>query len=149
MEQTTETAPVQKAVTVPRSVEEAFALFTDGIDGWWPLATHSIFKNRAAKAVFEGGVGGRLYELSSGGEEGVWGTVQVWEPPTRIVYSWHPGRGEETAQEVEVTFEPSGAGTRVAIEHRGWEKAPDRRAGYDVGWDLVLGHYVTAAEGRA
>ena len=144
--QAIETAPIHKAVTVPRTVEDAFGLFTDGIDTWWPLATHSIFAKKASKAVLEGRVGGRLYEISADGEEGLWGTVRVWEPPRRIVYSWHPGRSEETAQEVDVTFEPADAGTRVAIEHRGWEKAPERRAGYDEGWDIVLGHFVRAGE---
>jgi uncharacterized protein YndB with AHSA1/START domain len=149
MQQTTEVAPIHKSVTVARPVEEAFALFTDGIATWWPLATHSIFDQRAATAVFEGRVGGRLYELSADGEEGVWGTVLVWEPPHRIVYSWHPGRGEETAQEVEIRFTAEGERTRVDLEHRGWERAPEKRPGYDEGWDVVLGHYVEAAGARA
>jgi uncharacterized protein YndB with AHSA1/START domain len=146
MEQTAETAAIQKSATVPRPPEEAFALFTDGIATWWPLATHSIYDEWAATAVVEGRVGGRLYELSVDGEVGVWGTISVWEPPSRIVYSWHPGRGEETAQEVEVLFTADGEGTRVAIEHRGWERAPEKRDGYDEGWDIVLGCYVDAAE---
>jgi uncharacterized protein YndB with AHSA1/START domain len=145
MEQTVETDAIRRAVTVPCPVEEAFALFTGGIATWWPLTTHSIFEDRAAAAIFEGRVGGRLYEVSSDGEEGVWGIVSVWEPPDRLVYTWHPGRSETTAQEVEVRFAAEGVGTRVELEHRGWERAPERRAGYDKGWDLVLGCYVEAA----
>jgi uncharacterized protein YndB with AHSA1/START domain len=149
MQQTTEVAPIHKSVTVARPVDEAFALFTNGIAAWWPLATHSIFDERATTAVFEGHVGGRLYELSVDGEEGLWGTVLVWEPSHRIVYSWHPGRGEETAQEVEVRFSAEGDRTRVELEHRGWERAPEKRLGYDEGWDVVLGQYVQAAGSRA
>jgi uncharacterized protein YndB with AHSA1/START domain len=146
MEQTADTAVVQKTVTVARPPEEAFALFTDGLASWWPLATHSIFKDRATTAVVEGRVGGRLYELNVDGKEGIWGTVRIWEPPHRVVYSWHPGRGEETAQEVEVRFLPASGGTRVEVEHRGWERAPEKRAGYHEGWDVVLGRYVAAAK---
>lgn len=145
MEQTAEIAAIRKSVTVRRPLEEAFALFTDGIDTWWPLATHSIYEERAKTAVFEGRPGGRLYEISVDGDEGVWGTVSVWEPPHRIVYSWHPGRGQETAQEVEIEFAAEGDGTRIEMEHRGWERAPEKRAGYDTGWDFVLGRYVAAA----
>jgi uncharacterized protein YndB with AHSA1/START domain len=146
MKQTAETAAIHKSVTVRRPLEEAFAAFTEGIATWWPLATYSIFEERASTAVVEGRVGGRLYEISVDGEEGVWGTVTVWEPPDRIAYSWHPGRGEETAQEVEIRFSADGAGTRVDVEHRGWERAPEKRAGYDEGWEFVLGRYVAAAE---
>jgi uncharacterized protein YndB with AHSA1/START domain len=145
MEQTTEIAAIRKSVTVRRPIEEAFALFTDGIDTWWPLAKYSIYGERAETAVFEGRPGGRLYEISVDGEEGEWGTVSVWEPPNRVVYSWHPGRGEETAQEVEIEFVAEGDRTRVEMEHRGWERAPEKRAGYDAGWDFVLGRYVAAA----
>jgi uncharacterized protein YndB with AHSA1/START domain len=146
MKQTAEIEAIRKSVTVRRPLEEAFAVFTEGIANWWPLATHSIFEERAATAVLEGRIGGRLYELSVDGEEGVWGTVSVWEPPNRIAYSWHPGRGSETAQEVEIRFAADGAETRVDVEHRGWERAPEKRAGYDEGWDFVLGRYVAAAE---
>jgi uncharacterized protein YndB with AHSA1/START domain len=148
MERTAEIAAIHKSVTVRRPVEEAFALFTEGIATWWPLATHSIYEERATTAVFESRVGGRLYEISIDGEKGVWGTVRVWAPPHRIVYSWHPGRGEETAQEVEVQFAADGVGTRVEIEHRGWERAPEQRSGYDEGWDFVLGQYVTVSAGE-
>ena len=73
-----------------------------------------------------------------------------WEPPSRVGYTWHPGRGEETAQEVEVTFTPEGDGTRVDIRHWGWEKLGDRLdetiASYNEGWDMVLAVYARAAE---
>ena len=40
--------------------------------------------------------------------------------------------------EVEVRFSPDGDGTRVELEHRGWEQYPtggaDERGSYDTGW---------------
>jgi uncharacterized protein YndB with AHSA1/START domain len=50
------------------------------------------------------------------------GRVRVWEPGRRLVLEWRLRNfkpGEVT--EVEVRFEPSGEGTRVTLEHRGWE----------------------------
>jgi uncharacterized protein YndB with AHSA1/START domain len=147
-QQTSETA-IRKSVTVNRPPEAAFRLFTEQIASWWPYWTHSIEKEHVETVVFEAYEGGRFYERSKSGEEHLWGTVLVCEPPRRIVYSWHPGRGEETSQEVEITFTPTGNGTRLELVHSGWEKLGERMeaavAEYTTGWDKVLGHYVEAA----
>jgi len=140
---------VRKSILVDAPVEQAFRVFTEGIATWWPLRTHSVAEERAETAVFEGGVGGRLYERTSDGKEHEWGRVLEWDPPRRIVYAWYPGRGDETSQEVEMHFTPTGEGTRVDLEHRGWERlgerGPEQRSNYDTGWDYVLGLYVENA----
>jgi uncharacterized protein YndB with AHSA1/START domain len=150
MTQETSERVVEKSVTVSVPVERAFEVFTAEIGTWWPLRTHAVDTERSETVVMEGRVGGRLYERTPSGEEHVWGTLVAWEPPNRIVYSWHPGRGEETAQEVEITFGPEGEGTRVDIRHYGWEKLGDRLeetiASYNEGWDKVIAVYARAAE---
>ena len=150
MTQETSERVVEKSVTVSVPVERAFEVFTAEIGTWWPLRTHAVDTERSETVVMEGRVGGRLYERTPSGEEHVWGTLVDWEPPNRIVYSWHPGRGEETAQEVEITFSPEGEGTRVDIRHYGWEKLGDRLeetvASYNEGWDKVIAVYARAAE---
>jgi uncharacterized protein YndB with AHSA1/START domain len=154
MDQRTEIAPITKAITVDRPPEEAFRLYTEGIATWWPLKTHSVSEDKAETAVFECREGGRIYERTTDGREHPWGTVLVWEPSQRLVYSWHPGRSEDTSQEVEMRFDPEGAGTRITIEHRDWDKLGDQaaamRAGYESGWDYVFGEcYGTAAGARS
>jgi uncharacterized protein YndB with AHSA1/START domain len=150
MTQETSERVVEKSVTVSVPVERAFEVFTAEIGTWWPLRTHAVDTERSETVVMEGRVGGRLYERTPSGEEHVWGTLVAWEPPNRIVYSWHPGRGEETAQEVEITFSPEGEGTRVDIRHYGWERLGDRLeetiASYNEGWDKVIAVYARAAE---
>jgi uncharacterized protein YndB with AHSA1/START domain len=150
MTQETSERVVEKSVTVSVPVERAFEVFTAEIGTWWPLRTHAVDTERSETVVMEGRVGGRLYERTPSGEEHVWGTLVDWDPPNRIVYSWHPGRGEETAQEVEITFTPQGDGTRVDIRHYGWEKPGDRLedtiASYQEGWDKVIASYAQAAE---
>lgn len=150
MSQQTSEMVLTKTVTVSVPVEEAFRLYTEGIASWWPYATHSVEKENVETVVFEDGEGGRIYERAKGGEEHVWGTVLAWDPPSRILHSWHPGRGEDSAQEVEITFEPVGLGTRVELVHTGWEKMGDRAAemfsNYDTGWDYVLGEYVARGD---
>ena len=137
--------PVKKSVTVPWPPEAAFRRFTVGIAGWWPTATHSVGQADVETVVFEEREGGRVYERIRGGRTEVWGTVLAWDPPRRFVMSWHPGRGPETAQELEVTFSPVEGGTRVDLTHTGWERLPEKpeemRARYDAGWDPVLAAY--------
>lgn len=101
---TTAIQPIDKTIVVPLTVDEAFRLFTERIAKWWPLSSHSVAEERARSAVFEAGVGGRIYEIADDGTEAVWGHVTVWEPPNRVVFTFHPGRGADTAGVVEVTF---------------------------------------------
>lgn len=137
--------PVRKAVIVPWTPEEAFRRFTEGMSDWWPLGTHAVDPDRAETCVFEGRIGGRIYEARHDGSEADWGTVTAWEPPTRVAFTWHPGRDPSTAQEVEVVFTRAKNGSRVELIHRGWERygsdAENVRDEYDSGWEYVLSHY--------
>jgi uncharacterized protein YndB with AHSA1/START domain len=139
---------VRKTVTVSASLEHAFNVFTEGIATWWPLGKYSVKEELADDVVFEARLGGRVYERWEGGEEN-WGEVLAWEPPRRIVFSWHPGRDSKESTEIEVRFSEDGDATKVELEHRGWERLGDRakeaRAGYDSGWTGVLERYVEVA----
>ncbi len=139
---------VRKSVTVQCPVEEAFRFFTNGLSTWWPLDSFAAGEKPVSCAI-EGRVGGRLYEVDAEGHESLWGTVTLWEPPRKVAFTWHPGHDESTAQQVLVVFEPATDGTTLRLEHRGWEvlgdRAQERAASYDSGWDLVLGHYVSVA----
>jgi uncharacterized protein YndB with AHSA1/START domain len=151
MNQQTSEVVIEKSVTVAAPVEHAFRVFTEEIHTWWPLQTHAVNTEQADTVVMEGREGGRLFERNTGGEEHLWGIVLAWDPPHRLGYSWHPGRGEETAQEVEITFTSLGDdGTRVDVRHWGWEKLGDRLdetiGSYNEGWDMVLGRYAATAE---
>jgi uncharacterized protein YndB with AHSA1/START domain len=142
-------APVMRSITVERSPEDAFRIFTERIADWWPLRTHSVYGAEAASAAVEPGVGGRLLERSLAGEESSWGEILVWEPPHRLAYTWHPGYEEgDPVTEVEIRFTAVGEATRVDVEHRGWEalgeRAEETRAGYAEGWPLVLASYAAA-----
>ena len=138
--------PLVKTITVPLSVEHAFRRFTEEIATWWPLETHSVGEKNAATVTFECKISGQIFETLKSGETSLWGTVQEWEPPNRVVFSWHPGGEPSSATEVEITFSDRDGQTEVMVTHSGWEtfgeKAEETRGGYDKGWDLVLGKYV-------
>jgi uncharacterized protein YndB with AHSA1/START domain len=144
---------IRKSVQVACSVEDAFQVFTDHIGSWWPLATKSVGLEHAVNLVLEPRRGGRVYEQVRGGDEHEWGEVLAWEPPSRLVFSWHPGRSRETGQEVEVLFSASGLETRVDLEHRGWERlvgpTGEIPAHFVSGWEEALARYAEATEAGA
>jgi uncharacterized protein YndB with AHSA1/START domain len=139
--------PVVKQAIVNCDPERAFATYTRGISGWWPLASHSV-GDHASRVVIEERAGGRMYEVEADGSEHPWGTVTAWEPPHRLVIAWHVNPDAPAATEIELTFTAVGDGrTEVRLEHRGWEVLADpaaSRDGYDDGWGTVFGAYVAA-----
>jgi hypothetical protein len=103
----------------------AFAVFTEEVDLWWRRGPRHRFRaDRVGTMRFEPGPAGRLLEVydEAAGDVYEVGDVRAWEPGRRLVFAWR-GRafapGEETV--VEVRFERVAAGTRVTLEHRGWE----------------------------
>jgi uncharacterized protein YndB with AHSA1/START domain len=147
MSETTVVAPVVKTVTVECPLERAFTVFTREIGSWWPTETHSLHPGEIAEVVWEEAEGGAVYEIATSGERSQWATVLHWEPPHRLVIAWQVNP-DRLGTEVEVRFAADGDGTRVELEHRGWETLADGaelRANYDTGWDHVLGRYVSAA----
>jgi uncharacterized protein YndB with AHSA1/START domain len=143
--------PVVKTVTVSCTPEEAFRYFTADFGRWWPAATHSVvayasqFEDKPSTVILEPRVSGRIFERTRAGEEHAWGNVLVWQPPTRVAFSFHPGRDEQRAQTVEVTFAAAPGGTTVVLTHSGWDKlgadALQGRDSYNQGWEVV---FVTA-----
>lgn len=141
--------PVHKERHLAIPVEAAFRLFTAEMGTWWPLATHSIAGDEASGVRFEERLGGRIVELA-GEREYPWAEVVAWEPPARVVLSWHPTVEVVAATTIEVRFEPVPGGTVLYLEHRDWEAFGERlgnelRAGYEPGWDVVLAPFEARA----
>jgi uncharacterized protein YndB with AHSA1/START domain len=140
--------PVVKTVTLSCTPEEAFRYFTADFGVWWPAATHSVvayasqFKAEPSTVILEPRLSGRIFERTDGGEDHAWGSVLVWQPPTRLAFSFHPGRDAQEAQTVEVTFSPAPDGTQVVLMHSGWEKLhanpQEARDSYNAGWQGVF-----------
>ena len=133
--------PVVRAITVRRTPEDAFRLFTADIGAWWPMEEHSVFGATARVGV----EGAEIVERSVEGERSVWAEIVESSPPRRLVLSWHPGTEPAKATRVEVSFLADGEGTRVELTHTGWEALGERaeaaRQSYDTGWVLVLERY--------
>lgn len=139
--------PLRLEVEVACPPATAFAVWTERTSMWWP-ASHTTTAADGLTVTIEGAVGGRIYERTPAGEEVEWGRVLVWEPPHRLVCTWHLRQDAADATEVELRFEPSGDGCLVRIEHRGWERlgrrGPERRDANRQGWAGLLPHFVEA-----
>jgi uncharacterized protein YndB with AHSA1/START domain len=140
--------PIHLAFEVECPVDHAFEVWTARFGQWWPL-DHTVSAEAGLTVVLEGRPGGRIFERQAGGQEHDWGEVTIWEPPTRLGYTWHLDRDRSDATDVEIRFVPSTPGaTRVEIEHRGWERlgaaGEDWRDRNHGGWATLLPHYVAA-----
>ena len=134
--------PLRMTFEVACPVEHSFDVWTAKTSRWWPVS-HTVTGEPGLEVVFEGWLGGRIFERTRAGLEVDWGEITVWEPPRRLGYMWHIRADRADATEVEITFVDQGnATTRVDIEHRGWERLGARgRPWRDVnrgGWEGVL-----------
>lgn len=142
-------APIATAeVTVEATPDEAFALFTDEIGLWWRTGTpYWNDAERGLSVRIEPYVGGRfmeIYDLDTGEGFEV-GRVTAYEPGSRLALTWTQADWPPaTTTNIEITFEPADGGTRVRLEHSGFEQVPNAAAfagGYDQGWKEVLGWF--------
>jgi uncharacterized protein YndB with AHSA1/START domain len=121
-------AKVMVAVTVAADPATAFDLFTREVDLWWRHGPKYRFRGRKPGVMrFDPGVGGRLVEVydEAAGDLYEVGRVLQWEPGARLGFEWRgPNYRPGQVTVVEVRFVASGDGTRVIVEHRGWETLP-------------------------
>jgi uncharacterized protein YndB with AHSA1/START domain len=139
---------IKKSIHVRRPVDAAFRLFVDQIGTWWPLKQGFSFGGaRADRFYIEGRRGGRVFERYTDGEEFDLGVVTEYAPPSRIVFTWKSPDWDGPT-EVEVRFAADGDGTRLELEHRGWERAGEAAGKvaprYSGGWDTILARYAAA-----
>jgi uncharacterized protein YndB with AHSA1/START domain/uncharacterized protein YciI len=131
--------PVRRSRELGVSAERAFEALTEEIGLWWPLGRHSCSEDETASVAF---VDGQLVETAPDGTTYVWGEVLRWEPPREVALTWHPGRPDGPATEVELRVVPLGPRRcLVEVVHRGWEALADpvaARSEYDDGWPTVL-----------
>jgi uncharacterized protein YndB with AHSA1/START domain len=124
-------AQVRKSILVEAPVERAFTVFTDRFGDFKPRE-HNLLAVPIAETVFEPRVGGHIYDRGEDGSECRWARVLVFEPPSRVVFSW-VAEGPDR--------------TRVELEHRhidrhgpGWE-AVTEGVDSEGGWPLYLDRY--------
>ena len=124
------TSRVLVALRISAPPDRVFDAFTTEIDRWWrPNRLFQFTGGRSGRMAFEPGAGGRLTETYDDGDVFEVGRIRVWEPPTRLVFSWRQaGFSADQETEVHVRFEPVQDQTRVTVEHFGWDSIPQQHA---------------------
>jgi uncharacterized protein YndB with AHSA1/START domain len=122
-----DSARISVAVAVPQA--RAFEIFTAEIDRWWRRGgkfRHG--QSRGALIHVEPHVGGRLFEAfeRDGSEQVIEvGRVQVWEPPSRLTFTWRNANFAPHEQtQVEVLFAATASGTLISVTHSGLSTLP-------------------------
>ncbi len=121
----------------------AFEVFTEEVDAWWKHGKRFRTGERGASTMrFEPGVGGRLIEVfDEAADPFVLGRITVWEPSKQLTFEMGGVDLQPSEKtEVEVRFETAGDGTRVTVEHRGWDAFP---ADHPVRHGLVGGAFTS------
>lgn len=140
--------PIRLTFEVACPAERAFEIWTARTSTWWPTS-HTVSTEVGLAVVLQPWIGGRIYERTADGAEHDWGEIVAWEPPHRLVYSWHLRADRADATEVEIRFTDLDAATsRVDIEHRGWDRlgagGQERRDANGAGWAGLLPWFRTA-----
>lgn len=120
------TSKVYVALRVKATPARAFQAFVEEIGQWWtPNRLFQTTPRPPGLLAFEPGEGGRLTETLANGKVFEIGRITVWEPPSRLVFSWRQASFPvDLHTEVEVGFEAVGEETRVSVEHRGFDQVP-------------------------
>jgi uncharacterized protein YndB with AHSA1/START domain len=119
---------VSLRITAPPA--RTFEAFTREIGDWWRPNPLFRFTDRVgARLAFEPDPPEHLVEIGADGERFEIGPVLEWSPPTRLVFGWRQaGFPPDRSTEVAVRFDPVGDGTRVTVEHFGWDTIPTDNA---------------------
>lgn len=119
----------------PRATVWAYLTEKDKLAEWFHPAT----------ADLGAGEDYALVQMSAEGDpvKQCWGTVQQWEPPARLVYSFTVKPLDGVMTKVTWTLDEAHGGTRLVLKHEGLAAAGEGALGLlmalDKGWDAHLG----------
>ena len=119
----------------PKETVWAFLTEKDKLARWFHPAEENLADGQDYALLGDSAEGGSVRQC--------WGTVQHWEPPTRLVYSFtvKPLNGAMTT--VTWTLDEMDGGTRLTLLHEGVGVAGDAAFGLlmalDKGWDEHFG----------
>lgn len=121
--------------------ERVFEALTDPaqLASWWGSAETYRTHDWACELRPGGAWGCVATNAGSGALTTVGGTYLVIDPPRVLEYSWRPSWEPGLDTVVRYELEPTAAGTRVRVAHRGFEGRSEACKGHEAGWNLVLG----------
>lgn len=142
-------APIVKTITVPCSQEQAFKVFIDELDSWWPLERFSVsaLGGSVPKGLrVEAKEGGEIVEIGPDDSEHRWGKINSYDPHDYLSMDFHVPHPSETvpvASLLEVRFTSQGERrTEVELTQSNWEAFGDMASmvhgGYSGAWKVIF-----------
>lgn len=134
--------------TVPLPPAQAFDVFVQQMDVWWPR--RGVFPysfapetTRPLRIRFEARMGGRYYETFADDSEYLIGTISVWNRPLELAYSWRDPTWQGSTN-IRLRFDPASEGTRVTYAQDGFASAgvPWLIPYYQIGCGQTLSAYI-------
>ena len=128
------------ALRVKATPARAFSVFVEEIGAWWrPNGLFQTTPRAPGRLAFEPGQGGRLTETLANGKVFEIGRIIAWAPPDKLIFSYRQANfPPDLHTEVEVRFEAVGEETRVALEHRGFDRVPEGAARHGFSDQVLL-----------
>lgn len=120
------TAAAIISLRVNVSPQRAFEAFTNDIGTWWqPHALFQLTPRGDGTLHFIPGEDGRLIAKLANGKEFEVGRIITWQPGKKLTLTWRQASfAPDQSTMLTVLFEPVASGTRITVEHRGWETIP-------------------------
>jgi len=150
--------PVRCEIEVPISISEAFKLFTEGFNSWWP-SDYTWSQESLESISLASCENGRCTEVGPNGFQVDWGRVLKCHPSEKIIFTWQispnrePQPNPQKASVVEVNFTMINLKTTiVSLVHSGFEKHGEGALAYreslnsDYGWPFILNKYLEVAK---
>lgn len=84
--------PLVNTIEVPCGQEQAFRVFIEQMDSWWPLEMFSVSAMSGAPAHsirVDAREGGEIVEVGPDGTEHAWGKISQYDPYSMIALDFH------------------------------------------------------------
>jgi uncharacterized protein YndB with AHSA1/START domain len=145
-------ARISKQVKIKVSVEEAFKIFVDELNEWWPKE-YTWSQDSLERILIDGRKNGLCTEIGPYGFRCDWGRVTEFIENKTIGLKWQispnrqPVPNPKKASELTVNFVQDSNSTKLKFEHFNFENhgegAGDYRSMMDSeqGWEYILDSY--------
>jgi Activator of Hsp90 ATPase homolog 1-like protein len=127
------------------SAEQAFDVYAYRIAEWWH-PDYTANPETLESVIIEPRVGGRVLATRTVEGDFTWGSVTVWEPARRLVYTSTLAQSSAHPSEINVRFHPHEDGCQVHFEHGGWNHSNVSDRGKFSDWPLILDRYAALAD---
>jgi len=133
---------------VPLNLAEAFEIYVEQIDTWWPRQGVFPFSfapksTRPLHIQFEPGENGRFLETFLDSSEYEIGRITEWHPPKKLGYTWKDPTWQSEITTT-IAFNAVDGGTRFVMEQNGFAAAgqPHLPPYYEIGNRQTLAGYI-------